>query len=193
MNFIIIVAAFLIGSVPVGYIIGKVVGGGDVRNVGSGNIGATNVARLLGKKWAAVVLFLDVVKGSLPVLVSWHVLQHDIVVVVAVALSTLLGSVIGPFLKKGGKGVATSAGIMLILAPWAILVALAVWIGVFKFSHYSSLSSLSAALALFLAQIVLPGSGGSGLLLLTVVMVIIIIYTHRENIGRLLRGMELKS
>ena len=140
-----IFAAYLLGSVAFGILVSKAFGLPDPRTVGSGNIGATNVARS-GKKSAAVLTLLgDVLKGWLPV---WLALQSDMLmwVVAWVGLAVFFGHLYPIYYKfKGGKGVATALGVMLALSPWVALAALATWLVVFAISRYSSLAAISAA------------------------------------------------
>jgi acyl phosphate:glycerol-3-phosphate acyltransferase len=195
-------AAYLIGSVPFGYLVGRWKGI-DIRQHGSGNIGATNVIRVMGKKIGIPVFILDVVKGMLPVIFvavtirrffpSVSQLTVDVAEVVA-ALAAVCGHNYTCWLGfKGGKGVATSAGALLALMPWALLVALAVWLLTFFTSRYVSLASILASLALavfslgryfFQVQHQLPQ------LLLALLLAGLTIWRHRANISRLRAGTE---
>jgi glycerol-3-phosphate acyltransferase PlsY len=184
-----IVAAYLIGSVSFGIIVSKVYGLPDPRTVGSGNIGATNVARS-GKKSAAILTLLgDAFKGWLPV---WMALQAvDVIwVVAAVGLAVFFGHLFPIFHRfKGGKGVATALGVMLGLSGWLALGALLVWVVVFAVTRISSLSALVAAVASpILAWVLL--SPYPDYVWMVLVMSILLVWRHKTNIQKLLAGTE---
>jgi glycerol-3-phosphate acyltransferase PlsY len=197
-----IVVSFLFGGIPFGFIIVKLVKGVDIRTVGSGNIGATNVARVLGKWAFAVVFILDFLKGILPVLLFSFLLFkldediHLILLKVLMGLSAIFGHMFTPYLKfKGGKGVATSCGVFFGLAPLATAVALAVWLVVLGLSRYVSLSSMCAAAALPVAFILTadgPFAGERIITLFCMVAAVLVIVRHASNIRRLLKGTERK-
>lgn len=184
-----VVAAYLIGSISFGIIISKVYGLPDPRTVGSGNIGATNVARS-GKKSAAILTLLgDAFKGWFPV---WMSLQANMLmwVVAAVALAVFLGHLYPIYHKfKGGKGVATALGVMLGISGWLALSSVLVWVLVFAVSRISSLAALVAAIASpFLAWYFLsPYPVYVGVVL---VMAIFLVIRHKSNIQKLLAGTE---
>lgn len=184
-----VVAAYLIGSISFGIIISKVYGLPDPRTVGSGNIGATNVARS-GKKSAAILTLLgDAFKGWFPV---WMALQANMLmwVVAAVALAVFLGHLYSIYHKfKGGKGVATALGVMLGISGWLALSSVLVWVLVFAVSRISSLAALVAAIASpFLAWYFLsPYPVYVGVVL---VMAIFLVIRHKSNIQKLLAGTE---
>ncbi len=197
--FIVTVICYFCGSIPFGLILAKM-NGVDIRKHGSGNIGATNVLRTLGKKWGYTCFLLDFLKGFLPVfLVGKYFSQHfpelaNTAVLIALP-ATIAGHVFSIFLKfKGGKGVATGAGAIMALCPQAVFCALVLWIICFKMSGYVSLASILAALAIptfafalnATEQVQLPSSQ---LILLTVVG-ILVTYMHKSNIKRLLNGTE---
>ena len=184
---------YLVGSLPSGYWIGRLLAGRDVRASGSGNIGATNVARILGLRSGLVVLALDMAKGALPValvLFLWPAtFPLDTQAVSLVALATLLGSCYSLFLRfQGGKGVATVSGISLVLWPKAALCALLLFAAVAWRWRYVSLASIIAAvsLPLWLALFDYPGLhvGLGGLFALC------ISFRHRSNIRALVGGRE---
>jgi glycerol-3-phosphate acyltransferase PlsY len=184
-----IVAAYLIGSISFGIIISKVYGLPDPRTVGSGNIGATNVARS-GKKSAAILtLFGDAFKGWLPV---WMALQAiDLMWVVAcVGLAVFFGHLYPIFHKfKGGKGVATALGVMLGVSGWLALGALLVWVVTFSATRISSLSALVAAVAApVIAWYLL--SPYPDYVWMVFVMSVFLVWRHRTNIQKLLNGTE---
>ncbi len=185
---VLLVAGYLCGSVPFGLLIARRFTGVDVRQQGSGNIGATNVARVVGKKLGALVLALDALKGAAPVLAArllvagpwWHA---------AVALAAVLGHVFPVWLRfKGGKGVATAAGVLAVLLPWSALAGFGLWGLVMVTLRVSSVGSLlgaSAALGLAFAlgaPVEYRALAGA--------LVLLIVFTHRENVKRLVRGRE---
>jgi acyl phosphate:glycerol-3-phosphate acyltransferase len=185
---------YLVGSLPSGYWIGRLLAGRDVRAFGSGNIGAANVARLLGLRYGLVVLALDMAKGVLPValviLLRPAISPVDTQAVALVALATLLGSFYSLFLRfHGGKGVATAAGISLVLWPKAALCAMLLFAAAWRW-RYVSLASLIAAvslplwLALFHYPKLYVGLGG--------LFALAISFRHRSNIRALLAGTEHK-
>ena len=191
MNYLLILAAYLIGSIPFGLVLGKLAGI-DVRNLGSGNIGATNVSRLAGKKMGILTLVADVGKGFLPMLAAAWILresQGGDTVVMYCGAAAFLGHLFPLYLKfKGGKGVATALGIFLYLDPVAVLIALAAFIVAVFVSGYVSVGSLTAA-AVFPGISWYLGDGGSQLALAGFVS-ILIWAKHHENIVRLLRHEE---
>ncbi len=190
-----IVAAYLLGSIAFGILVSKLFGLPDPRTVGSGNIGATNVARS-GKKSAAILTLLgDVFKGWFPV---WLALQSGMTmwVVGAVGLAVFFGHLYPIYHGfKGGKGVATALGAMLAISPMLALAALLTWVLVFAISRYSSLAALvAAALAPVYAWFILANAdnpiGISDYVLMVLVMSIFLIWRHRSNIQKLLDGTE---
>lgn len=178
---------YLLGSIPFGLVITKFAGLGDVRNIGSGNIGATNVLRTGNKKVAAGVLFADLLKGTIAVVVAQN---FGLGAGMFAGLCAFLGHLFPVWLKfKGGKGVATYIGVLLGLAPMAVLVFAVVWLSVAFIFKYSSLAALCA---LSIVPIALYFLGYANLAILFGIMSIIAIAKHHENIGRLLSGTESK-
>ena len=180
--------AYLIGSISFGIIFSKVFGLPDPRTVGSGNIGATNIARS-GKKLPAILTLLgDAFKGWLPV---WLALQNEMLmwVVAAVGLTVFLGHLYPIYHKfKGGKGVATALGVMLAISSWMALACLITWVIVFAISRISSLSAIvAAALSPIFAWFLLPYKD---YVLLMLVMAIFLVWRHRSNIRKLYTGTE---
>lgn len=183
-----IAGAYLLGSIAFGILVSKLFRLPDPRTVGSGNIGATNVARS-GKKSAAVLTLLgDAFKGWFPV---WLALQSGMLmwVVASVGLAVFLGHLYPIYHRfKGGKGVATALGVMLAIHPMLGLAALVTWIVVFAISRYSSLSAIvAAAVAPVYAWFLLPYKD---YVLMVVVMSVLLIWRHRTNIQKLLAGTE---
>lgn len=190
-----ILIAYLAGSIPSAYIAGKV-RGVDLRKQGSGNLGATNVVRVLGAKIGAVVFIADLLKGFLPVYylpIYTETLRPDMWALVYGA-AAILGHVKPIFLlgKGGGKGVATASGVFLALAFVPMLVAEVAWIGVFYFTRYVSLASLVGAAVLPIAILVLYHEPQSPVFIASVIISAFVFWTHRANIGRLRRGEEHK-
>ncbi len=185
-------AAYLIGAIPFGLLIGRLVGA-DVRRAGSGNIGATNVGRVLGKKLGALTLVCDMAKGFLPVWLAANLLPDTTAnrewLVMACGLATVVGHMFPLYLKfKGGKGVATALGVFLFISPWSVLISLLVFSGALTAFRYVSVASLTAALLIPLWLWLL---GESPVILLTALAIVLLIwFQHRSNIGRLLRGTE---
>jgi acyl phosphate:glycerol-3-phosphate acyltransferase len=183
----ILLAAYLLGSIPFGLILTRLAGLGDIRNIGSGNIGATNVLRTGNKALAAATLLLDGAKGAVAVLLARHYGPDAEIVAGAGAF---LGHLFPVWLKfRGGKGVATTIGILLAIA-WPVgLIACAVWLLVALLFRYSSLAALIAVAAApvaawFLADVSRETAG------LALFLAVVIWLRHHENIGRLLKGTE---
>ncbi|HEY3353103.1 MAG TPA: glycerol-3-phosphate 1-O-acyltransferase PlsY [Polyangia bacterium] len=188
------IAAYLLGSVPFGVVLARA-RGVDLRTVGSGNIGATNAARALGKKLGAVVLLLDALKGFAPVLVArlWlRDVPHPDLVVAATAMAAFLGHLFPVYQRfRGGKGVATALGVFLAVAPLAAVGAIMVYAVVYALWHLSSLGSLVASAA-FVPLAWGATRGNRAFTLLAGVMFVTILITHRANIRRLIAGTEGK-
>jgi glycerol-3-phosphate acyltransferase PlsY len=184
---LVIVLAYLCGSIPTGVIIARRLGI-DVRKVGSGNIGATNVARSVGKKAGLLTLLGDAAKGLLPVL-AVRALNLGETPLTCAAVAALLGHLFSPFLNfSGGKGVATGLGVFLGLAPQAILLALLLFVLTFAVSRIVSLASLVATGATPILLFILsypPGHVFAGIIIAGFVII-----RHQENISRLLKGQE---
>ena len=186
---IVIGAAYLIGSIPTGLLLGKAYGI-DVRKEGSGNIGATNLYRTVGRKVGIITLIGDCLKGLLPVaVVSYSSLPPG--TAAWVGLAAFCGHVFSVFLKfKGGKGVATALGVFIALAPLAVAIAIAIFAVCMFLWRYVSLGSISAAIAMPVAVYFLGGTGT--VTTVTGIIAVIVIARHHENIGRLLSGTENK-
>lgn len=179
--------AYLLGSIPTGLLLGKAYGI-DVRKEGSGNIGATNLYRTVGRKVGAMTLFGDCLKGLLPVLaVKYSSLPPDFAA--WVGLAAFCGHVFSLFLKfRGGKGVATALGVFLALAPMAVAIAIAVFAAIMSSWRYVSLGSIAAA-AIMPVAVALRG-GNRALVTVTLIIAVIVILRHHENIRRLIAGTE---
>ncbi|WP_429884624.1 glycerol-3-phosphate 1-O-acyltransferase PlsY [Geoalkalibacter halelectricus] len=182
-------AAYLIGAIPCGLVLARLVGLGDIRTAGSGNIGATNVYRVGGRRLGVATLFLDALKGLLPVLAALYLYPDSPWKVSLVAAAAFLGHCYPVYLGfKGGKGVATGLGIYLVLSPWAVLVSLGIFSGVLWKWSYVSLASLCAAGAIPLLVVLFERS--LPLFLVTLFISGMVIFRHRANIERLLSGTE---
>lgn len=194
------IISYLLGSFPSGFIAGFVAGV-DIRRHGSGNIGATNALRLLGKKYGYAVFFLDALKGFLAVRLAIFFAEHlgtarlysDWFGIVA-GLACVFGHAFPVWLKfKGGKGVATSAGVMLGLAPIATIIAVIVWIAVFEITRYVSVASVTAAIALPAAigiLLMLHVTNSAVIFYSAIVLAAVVCWRHRSNLTRLVRGTE---
>ncbi len=190
------IAAYLLGSIPTGFLMGKA-RGIDIRSVGSGNIGATNVFRALGKPAAIFVLVMDGLKGYAAcewladlVLGSFANRPEDkeLLKIIGGVFAILGHNYTCWLLFKGGKGIATSAGVLAALVPGSLLIILVVWIIVFAITRYVSLASIAASLSLPIATWLTRGSWT--LILVTGAMATLAIYKHKANIHRLLSGTE---
>ncbi len=189
-------AAYLLGSIPFGLILAKSFGGADVRKSGSGNIGATNVARVAGPLAGILTLVLDVAKGAAAVLLGERLSNSSAAWMMIAAVAALVGHCFPVWLRfKGGKGVATAAGIFLVLSPPAFLGAVILFVLVLGFWRYVSLGSISAAAAMPLLIYFLWAPRHAPPLTITfgvLVTALLIILKHARNIRRLVEGAEPK-
>nr|WP_153436644.1 glycerol-3-phosphate 1-O-acyltransferase PlsY [Sinorhizobium terangae] len=184
-TFACLVFGYLLGSIPFGLILTRMAGLGDVRKIGSGNIGATNVLRTGNKKLAAATLLLDALKGTAAAAIAS---RWGIEAGLAAGLAAFLGHLYPVWLSfKGGKGVATYIGVLLGLAPVMVLVFGAIWLAMAKITRYSSLSALTATA---LVPVALYATGYGKVALLFAIMTVITWIKHRANIQRLLSGTE---
>jgi acyl phosphate:glycerol-3-phosphate acyltransferase len=184
------VAAYLVGAFPTSYVAGKLFKGIDLREHGSNNLGATNVYRVLGWKFAVPVAIVDILKGTLPVVAFAPRVSDSALVAMLVGAMAVVGHVFSVFVGgKGGKGVATSAGVMLGLAPAAVGICMLIWLVLVRTTGYVSLGSMLGAVALPIGiQVLHPGR--RELVLPSVVLAALIVFLHRANIKRLLNGTE---
>ncbi len=187
--------AYIIGSIPTGYLIVKLLTGKDIREIGSGNIGATNVRRILGLKWFFIVLFLDALKGFLPVFVAQNLTRTGAEIIpVLTGLSAISGHTFTIFLKfKGGKGVATGLGVFSALSPFSIFSCVVVFVVLLFMFKYISLGSITAAFLLPIFIFIYGESGEYGFIfILAILAAAFVIYKHTDNIKRLIEGTENK-
>lgn len=188
-----ILLAFLLGSIPTGYLVARAKGI-DIRQHGSGNIGATNVFRTLGKPLGVFVFLSDALKGFAAVWLTLRFGGPSAWPGILAAVAVITGHNYTPWLGfRGGKGIATSAGVLLALVPWAVLIIAAVWFLVFPLSRYVSLASICAAAALPLAVggLWFAGCGGNAPLLgFSLLISALAIWRHRSNMVRLRNGTE---
>jgi glycerol-3-phosphate acyltransferase PlsY len=193
----VLLAGYVSGSLPFGLWLGRAFRGVDIRRVGSGNLGATNVYRTLGPGLGVATLLLDVLKGALPV---WLVPHHPWAQAfpggaewcrLAVGFAAVAGHIWTMFAGfRGGKGVATTVGVLMALAPWAFVVFVGVFVAVVAVTRYISLGSILGAVAFVVALAFGPDHAGRPTLIVGAVLALLIIARHRDNIARLLRGEE---
>lgn len=187
------ILAYLIGSIPTGYLIVKAKTGQDIRQIGSGSTGATNVKRVLGKKWFFTVMILDAIKGATPVLLAKYLYLGDLIGLfpVVAAVMVIVGHSKPLFLGfKGGKSVASGIGTILALNFFVGLILVGVWALVTWFSKYVSLGSIVAMIVAPIAMVLLDNP--ICYTAYAVVAMVYIIYLHRENVKRLIQGNENK-
>ncbi|NQT65625.1 MAG: glycerol-3-phosphate 1-O-acyltransferase PlsY [FCB group bacterium] len=198
MNIIItFLVAYILGSIPISFIMGKLIKGIDIRNFGSGNAGATNALRILGTKVGVFTLIMDISKGFLAVNIARLIIhQPSDLILIITGLFAILGHIFTIFLKfKGGKGVATSAGVFIALVPIPISIALFVFIVTVWLSKFVSLGSILAALTLFISELVINIRNSFAeleILIFIFIVVLFIIIRHKSNIQRLIKGNENK-
>ncbi|MEQ1789104.1 MAG: glycerol-3-phosphate 1-O-acyltransferase PlsY [Rickettsiales bacterium] len=180
--------AYLLGSIPFGLLLARFFGAGDLRSIGSGNIGATNVLRTGRKGLAIATLLLDLFKAVIAVKLIQYIYSSNDAALLA-GLFVVIGHIFPIWLKfKGGKGVATAIGVFFALNWIIALIVCAVWFGVFRATRFSSLSAITSVCISPIAAYLL---GNNSLALLFLALAITIIFTHRQNIVRLLNGTEL--
>ena len=183
--------SYVVGATPTSFWVGRAVYGVDLREKGSGNLGATNVFRVLGWRAAVPVVLVDVAKGWVPVGLLASVAGASFGWTLAFGAAAILGHMFSFWVGfRGGKGVATSAGVFLGLAPWAVLGSFLVWAALTFSSGDVSLGSLGAAVILPVLIALTPHRGGNGLLTFSVALALFVLWAHRGNVRRLLRGEE---
>lgn len=189
--------SFLLGSIPFGLVLSKYIAGKDIREMGSGNIGATNVLRSAGKTLGILTLVLDILKGYVVILIVQHLgdiinINYPLNASIFIAgLSVFLGHIFSIFLKfKGGKGVAVSLGVFLAISPYSALLGIAVFIIVVMLSKYVSMGSILGAISVIFWTVYFKAS--FSICILSIVIGLLIIYKHKTNIQRLLNGTENK-
>lgn len=194
-----VLLAYLIGSIPTGYIFGKVLKGIDIREYGSGNVGATNVFRSVGKVPGIIVLVLDLVKGLVAVTLIPYLVRlvftepavYGSVYLISLGAAAIVGHIWTCFLRfRGGKGVATTAGVMIGLYPVVFFIGLAVWVIFVLIWKYVSLASIAAAVSLPVIALIM-GKDIATIVFFSI-LAILGTYSHRANIKRLLQGTESK-
>ncbi len=190
------IAGYLFGSVPWAFIIGKI-NGIDIRKQGSGNVGATNVMRVLGRKWGILCFVLDFLKGLLPVLAVKILTEAPDALVITAGLSTVAGHIWSVFLKfKGGKGMATGGGVLVGIAPYSFICTGLIWLILFYSTRYVSAASVIAAAALPISSFIFSKTGiwtlSTPFQIFFLVLAIVTIAKHHTNIGRLINGTEHK-
>ncbi len=200
MALVVSLVGYLFGSLPTGHLVGRFLGV-DISKHGSGNIGATNVLRVLGRRWGYLVFFIDTLKGFLAVRAAFYLVQIakigveriELVGILA-AITCILGHTFPIWLDfKGGKGVATSAGALLGLMPAAIVAIFFVWLIIFQLTRYVSLASIGAAVALpvVVGILILRKSvTDAALLYFSILIAGVVIWRHRSNLKRLINGTE---
>jgi acyl phosphate:glycerol-3-phosphate acyltransferase len=189
---LLLLAAYILGATPTSYIAGRLVRGIDLREHGSKNLGATNVYRILGWKYAIPVALIDIAKGMIPVLLFPRLAGADAPRWLPLALggAAVLGHMFSPYVRfKGGKGVATAAGMFLALAPLALLIAIAVWGLCLWLTGYVSLSSIFAVLSVPVTVRLLQPDN-MPVFWAAIALVVLIVFAHRRNIARLIAGTE---
>jgi len=195
-----LIGSYLLGSIPAGYLAGRLAGV-DIRKVGSGNIGATNVTRVLGKRYGYPVFAIDFLKGLAAVRLTIFIAERGHLTVSGIELAGILAavcSVIGHSFPlwlrfKGGKGVATSAGAIFGLMPLALLIGLVIWLLTFRLTRYVSVASMAAAMALPIVIYVMISLGHTHRMLMfyfSVCLAAVVILRHCSNLSRLIRGTE---
>lgn len=197
--FVLLLIAYLIGSIPTSFILGKLLRGIDLREHGSRNVGATNAMRVLGKPVGIAALFVDAAKGFFPTLLFPLIIGESALgflsqenQALCIGFAAIIGHIFTIFLKfKGGKGVATGIGVYLALAPKALLLTFSICLILVASTRYVSLGSLTGAVLLPIF-LLLVGPRSLPLVILTVLLGGLVIWRHRENIKRLVQGTESK-
>ncbi len=183
------ILSYLLGSIPTGYIFAKWFKGVDVRKIGSGNVGATNVSRIMGLKYGVIVAVMDILKGYVAVMLARYLLSGmSIYIIFAAALLAIVGHDRSVFLKfSGGKGVATTAGVILCLVPLAFFIFFIIWLLIVFLTRYVSLASMIGILSIPLTTYYYYNVDYT---VFAFIIALSVIYTHRGNIKRLIKGTE---
>ena len=188
MNILTLILSYLIGSISFALIIGKVFYKKDIRDYGSGNLGATNAYRVLGIKAGVIVAIADILKGTLACFLP--LILSSTVNPIVCGLLAILGHIFSVFANfKGGKAVATATGVFLFLTPLGVLVGFVVFVFTLLITKYVSLSSMLASISLFIYSLIFEGEM---IIVLSLLICITIIVLHRQNINRILNGTENK-
>jgi glycerol-3-phosphate acyltransferase PlsY len=186
-----LLASYLLGAIPTSYLLSRLFAGIDLRQHGSGNLGATNLYRVLGWKYAVPAGVFDMAKGLIPVVVFAPRVSDSELFALACGVAAILGHVFSVFVRfKGGKGVATAAGVMLGLTPVALAVSAAVWALLVRLTGYVSLGSIVAAAILPLGVYALDNPSTPAVFWIATGIAVGVIVLHRKNIQRLLKGTE---
>lgn len=208
MTILLPIIAYLVGSIPFGYIIVRVAKGLDIREHGSKNVGATNVWRVAGRPFGIAAFILDMLKGLLPVAIVCNMtggifqgsesglLISKSSLAMICGIAAILGHIFPIYLRfKGGKAAATGCGVFLVLAPKALIIAVIVWVLTIFISKFVSMGTILASIALAVAVIIIsadPFGNEICLSIFSVIMSVTIIILHRSNIGRIINGTENK-
>jgi glycerol-3-phosphate acyltransferase PlsY len=186
-----LLASYLVGAIPASYLAGRIFRGIDLREHGSRNLGATNLYRVLGWRYAIPVALFDIAKGAVPVLVFAPQVSSSQLFALACGIAAIAGHVYSGFVRfRGGKGVATAAGVMLALTPLALGVAALVWVVLVALTGYVSVGSIVAAAVFPVAVFLLERPERPEILWLDVLVAMAIIWLHRANVRRLINGTE---
>lgn len=193
-----VLLAYLVGAIPMGYFMAKIFKGSDIRKQGSGNVGATNVLRTVGKIPALITLIFDISKGAIVVLLIGGYAYQYLASIdqnfykCLLGLIAICGHIWPVFLKfKGGKGVATTIGVMAVISPMVLLLSLIVWAALFSISSYVSVASIAFGVSLPVFAAIMDQN--FYIIIFTVIVCILNTYKHSENIKRLSRGEESKT
>ena len=192
-----IICSYLLGCIPTSFIFGKLFKKIDIRQFGSHNVGATNAIRVLGVKIGIITLLIDIAKGFFAIHIGKMIIQNpDNILIICLGLSAILGHIFTVFLNfKGGKGVATSAGVLIALAPIPFLIALLIFIITVWITRYVSLGSFLAGIVLLIVEIIINIKNSFSeleYLIFFFVILMFIIIRHKRNIKRLITGTESK-
>ena len=192
-----VICSYLLGSVPTSFIFGKLIKKIDIRQYGSHNVGATNAIRVLGLKIGIVTLIIDIAKGFFAIQIGKLIIQNpENILIICLGLAAILGHIFTVFLNfKGGKGVATFAGVLIALAPIPFLIALLIFILIVWITRYVSLGSILAGIVLLIVEIIINIRNSFSeleYLIFFFVIVMFIIIRHQKNIKRLIAGTESK-